>query len=151
MADTIEAGRRLARRPRACQCLGELKYFLAYTRIGDTVIGAHELERLPLGHRIKIESRALLGEVTARGPLGRLDRHVVEKEGYRHIEHTAQLKETARANAIGASLVFLDLLEGETDRLAELFLAQSEHGATKPNATAHVDIDGIGFTSLHPG
>src|SRR5258707_6215593 len=49
----------------------------------------------------------------------------------------------------GAALVFLDLLEGQADRVAELSLAHAEQRAAQPYPAADMDVDCIG-TSL-PG
>jgi hypothetical protein len=49
----------------------------------------------------------------------------------------------AGADPIGASLVFLDLLKGQSDRLSKLFLAEAEHVSAEPNAGADMDIDRV--------
>src|SRR6185437_7752690 len=61
----------------------------------------------------------------------------------RHIEDAAQLVEPAGADAVRAALVFLHLLEGEADRLAELLLAHAETGAAQPHAPADMHVDGM--------
>ena len=54
----------------------------------------------------------------------------------------------AGADPIGASLVFLHLLKGQSDRLAEFFLAQAEHVAAEPDARADMDIDRVWLVAL---
>jgi hypothetical protein len=49
----------------------------------------------------------------------------------------------AGADPIGASLVFLDLLKGQSDRSSKLFLAQPEHISAESNAGADMDIDRV--------
>jgi hypothetical protein len=39
----------------------------------------------------------------------------------------------ARADAVGALLVLLDLLEGDAELLAELFLTHAQHHSTETN------------------
>src|SRR5260221_293189 len=52
--------------------------------------------------------------------------HVVEEERDRHIQDAAQLMQPAGADTVGAALVFLHLLKGQTDGRAELFLREPE-------------------------
>ena len=56
--------------------------------------------------------------------------------------------QSAGADAIGASLVFLDLLESQPDRLAELLLAQAEHVPAEPDSRADMDVDRVWFVAL---
>jgi len=56
--------------------------------------------------------------------------------------------QSAGAHPIGASLVFLHLLKGQSDRLSEFFLAQAEHVAAQPHAGADMDIDRVWFVTL---
>ena len=59
--------------------------------------------------------------------------------------------QSAGADPIGASLVFLHLLKGQSDRLSEFFLAQAEHVAAQPHAGADMDIDRVWFVTLSDG
>ena len=54
----------------------------------------------------------------------------------------------AGSHAIGASLVFLDLLKGQADRLPELFLAQAKHVPAQPHAGTDVDVDRVRLVAL---
>ena len=56
-----------------------------------------------------------------------------------HAQNACDLQETARADAVGALLVLLNLLEGEAE--AELLLAEAEHHSAHSNAAAHMLID----------
>ena len=51
--------------------------------------------------------------------------------------------EPASADAVGATLVFLHLLKGQTDGLAELFLTHTEQRATQANARADMHVDRV--------
>jgi hypothetical protein len=131
------------------QRLGQLEHALAHLRVGDPVVGAHQLESLALGHRIALEDQRLLfglATETARRAVTDRSRHLVEEIGHRHVEHARQIEQAAGTDAIGAALVFLHLLEGQPDRVTELFLAHAEQGAAQPNAASDMDIDWIGVT-----
>src|SRR6266481_2365367 len=56
--------------------------------------------------------------------------------------------QAAGSHAIGASLVFLDLLKGQADCLPELFLAQAKHVPAQPHAGTDVDIDRVRLVAL---
>src|SRR5713101_7486776 len=57
----------------------------------------------------------------------------------------------ARADAVGAILIFLHLLEAETDRRAELPLAQPEHVAAQPDPGTDVHVNRLHFTRFAEG
>jgi hypothetical protein len=56
--------------------------------------------------------------------------------------------QTAGSDAVGASLVFLDLLEGQADRLSKLFLTHAKHVPAQSHAGTDVDIDRIRLVAL---
>jgi hypothetical protein len=56
--------------------------------------------------------------------------------------------QSAGADAIGASLVFLDLLKCQPDRFAELFLTKAEHIPAQPDTGADMDVDRIRLVSF---
>src|SRR5262245_60157056 len=89
----------------------------------------HVMSRLPFGEPTRISRRR-----AAR---------ILEEERYGHGQDARDMLQAARANAIGALLVFLDLLEGDPEMLAELFLAHAQHHAAQANPTADVSIDRI--------
>lgn len=135
---------------RGADRLDRLEDALAHLRLADLVVGAHELERFALDERITllVEGRALLAErndlaaATHHGSAGEsLARHLVEEVGDRHVEDLGELKQTRGADAVGAALVLLDLLERQVDRVAELGLRHAEQGTAlaHPGADMHVD------------
>ena len=82
-----------------------------------------------------------------RGQVGDVRRHFLEEEGDRHVEDHRDLVQTAGADSIGATLVFLYLLKGQAERLAELLLAQSEECPPQADATSDMDVDWIWFST----
>lgn len=50
-------------------------------------------------------------------------RHVVEEKLYGYIQYARELKQPGSANAVGSTLVFLNLLESQPYSVAELLLA----------------------------
>src|SRR5215216_7688557 len=103
--------------------LDHLEDALADAAFADLVVGAHQLERLALDQRILLllERRAGLAEALAaaarhRPARQRVGRHLVEEVRHRHVEYLGELVKPARTDAVGATLVLLDLLEGEPDR-----------------------------------
>jgi hypothetical protein len=54
------------------------------------------------------------------------------------------LLQPARSDAVGAFLVFLHLLKGEAQCVAELFLAHRQHHAAHAHAAADVLVDRVG-------
>jgi hypothetical protein len=51
--------------------------------------------------------------------------------------------EAAGAYAIGPLLVFLDLLKGDAEGLAQLLLTHSKHHTAEANPTADMDVDRV--------
>src|ERR1700676_2354200 len=56
----------------------------------------------------------------------------------------------ARTDPVGASLVFLDLLEGEAEFLGQLLLAHAQLAAAQPHARTDIDIDWMRRARLAP-
>src|ERR1700759_1421067 len=101
--------------------LDHLEDALADTALPDLVVGAHQLERLALDQRILLLlerggglAEALLAAARHRPAGERVRWHLVEEVRDRHVEHLGELEQAARTDAVGAALVFLNLLEGET-------------------------------------
>lgn len=65
------------------------------------------------------------------------------KKGDGHAENQRDLKQPARADAVGSPLVFLKLLIGGADSLGELRLAKTKLGAPLPHARTHLYIDRV--------
>src|SRR3954463_13496737 len=59
--------------------------------------------------------------------------HAFEEKRNLHLQDKRDLLQSAGANSIGALLVFLDLLKRQTEGVAKLLLAHTEHHA------AHAD------------
>ena len=56
--------------------------------------------------------------------------------------------QAAGADPIGASLVFLDLLKRQADRLTEPLLAEAEHVSAESDAGADMDVDRVWLFAL---
>src|SRR3546814_2532999 len=69
---------------------------------------------------------------------------VIEKLD-RHAQHAGDLIKAARADAIGAFFVFLNLLKGQPEAVAELFLAHAHEHTPHPHAAT--DMNEIGRAS----
>ena len=52
-----------------------------------------------------------------------------------------EIEQPARADPVHAALILLDLLEGQAEGFAKLFLAHAKKRATQPHASADMDID----------
>src|SRR5712671_3480608 len=92
------------------------------------VLDAHE----GLGQRQAVGGRQEVGDIGRRGRLGksvvRLARGVrraVEEERHRYLQDVCDLLKAARADPVRTLLVFLYLLEGEAERVAELLLTHA--------------------------
>lgn len=57
------------------------------------------------------------------------------------IEDTGDVLKSARADAVGPTLVFLDLLEGNAETVTEPFLAHAAHGPAQSDATSNMDVN----------
>src|SRR3546814_8324718 len=73
----------------------------------------------------------------------RLALEAVEEIGRRHVKDGGELVEPAGTDAVGALFVFLDLLEGQADNLAEFVLTHSNQGATQFQPVADMNIDRV--------
>ena len=70
-------------------------------------------------------------------------RTALEEERHRDLQDMGDVLQPARADAVGAFLVFLHLLKGDAERVPELGLAHAEHHAAHAHAAADVLIYGI--------
>ena len=68
----------------------------------------------------------------------------LEEERHRHLEDEGDLLQPARTDAIGALLVFLDLLKRQAKRIAQLLLTHAQHHAPHAHAAPDVLVDRIG-------
>src|SRR6185437_9162585 len=129
----------------------ELEDAAAQLRVGDAEISAHQFKSFTPHDRL-VTVKHSGGFAQTLGRLGRpigVDLRAVgniqifEKERHRDIEHLRQLVQPAGTDAVGAALVFLYLLEGEADGLAEFLLAHAEQRAAQPNPCTDMHIDRI--------
>jgi hypothetical protein len=67
----------------------------------------------------------------------------LEKIGRRCIKQARDRLQSARAYAIGAFFVFLNLLESHPKRISELFLAQAKHHSAEPDSASDMLIDRV--------
>src|SRR6478736_5879638 len=112
------------------------------------VLDAHER----LGEREPIRGRQKVRHVGGRGSfaealdaVGALRRRgAFEEKRHRHLQDLRDLLQSARANAVGALLVLLHLLEGEPEGVAKLLLAHPKHHATHSNPAANMTVDRVG-------
>ena len=109
-----------------------------------------------LGQRQAVGGRQEVGDIGRRGRLGqsvrllaRRVRRAVEEERHRHLQDVRDLLQPARADPVRALLVFLHLLEGQAERVAELFLAHAQHHPAHPHPRAHVLVGRIGRLLRH--
>src|SRR6202789_2531330 len=99
----------------------EVEELLPHGRVVDALIEAQQLHRIAADHRRVIARSRRLAQSGMIAAVGK----ILEEEPDGHIEDAAQFVEPAGADAVGAALVFLHLLKGEADRLAELLLAHA--------------------------
>ena len=69
----------------------------------------------------------------------------IEEKHHGHLQGTGNLLKPACANPIDAFLVFLNLLIGQIQSVAQVCLRHLEHHATRAHSFADVTIDGVGW------
>ena len=69
--------------------------------------------------------------------------HAFVEVGDLNVEDAAEFVETAGGDPVGAALVFLNLLEGKVQLVAQCFLGHAEQGTAQAQALAHVGIDSV--------
>jgi hypothetical protein len=70
----------------------------------------------------------------------KLARRPLKEKRHRYMKDVRQLMKAAGANAVGALLVFLDLLEGQFESVRQLHLSQVEHESTHADAGTNVVV-----------
>src|SRR5512144_801772 len=138
----VGSGRFLGER----QDANQLEQPLADGRVGDAKVVVHQLESFARVHWIDVERlRRRLGQSeTRRLHLHLLARSALKEKRHLDAERLGDLEQVAGADAVGAALIFLDLLKSHTDRLAELRLADAQPDAPASDARADMLIDGVG-------
>ena len=76
-----------------------------------------------------------IGQALCRGLL-----QPVEEKGYADIERPAEFEQTAGADAVGALLIFLNLLKSNADPIRQLLLGNAPDLADKPQSFANMQI-----------
>lgn len=113
--------------------------------IADPGKGLHQFQAVGCGKKFRnIIGRRRLGIFI----VGRRC-HAFKKERRRHLQSGGDLLQAARADAINALFVFLDLLEGQVNRVGERLLAHRQNVAPHADARANVNIDRIGRLLCH--
>src|SRR5690606_4706530 len=75
--------------------------------------------------------------------LAGLVRCTVEEKRYGRIENRRDRLQPAGADSVGSFFVFLDLLKGDAQAFAQLFLAYAQHVTAEPDSTPHVNINRV--------
>jgi hypothetical protein len=70
----------------------------------------------------------------------KLARRPLKEKRHRYMKDVRQLMKTAGANAVGAILVFLDLLEGQFESVRQLHLGEVEHKSPHADAGTNVVV-----------
>src|SRR5215467_9149338 len=107
------------------------------------VIDACECLQQAIGMRLceLIEDRLLVGVFHLVAAL--------EQGGDRHTEEHGDLQQPPAANAIGALLVFLDLLESQIELISKLGLSESFLQTIDPNIATDDSVDGVRSLASH--
>ena len=135
--------------------VGDRLYQLEQTaprlRVRHPIIGPYQLQGFAAHHRIGLvwRRRRL---VQAGHPFGDRSGHrgidVVEKKRNRNIQYARKIEKPACADAVGAAFVFLHLLKGKANGVAEPFLAHSQQCPPQPHPRSDMNIDGAGLVRL---
>jgi len=107
--------------------------------------GLHQMNALCGGHEF---GDIACGQTLSEPVIGR-DRAVMKrcpfKEKFdRHIQHDPDLLQPTGADAVCPLLVFLNLLEGQTDGIAQALLTHAEHDAAHSDTGPDILVDGVG-------
>src|SRR5262245_38310586 len=110
--------------------------------IGDAHKGLHQPHAFRCRQEIRLKAIARDDDAPSR--VGK----ALKEELDGHAEGLGDLLQAARADAVGAPLVFVYLLESDPECFAELFLAHANNHAPHPYAAADVTINPIGLWHL---
>src|SRR5205085_5684578 len=89
-------------------------------------------------------------DVFRRVRVGVRRRQVSEEVRDWHPEDLGSLREAGGADPVGAALVFLHLLKGETQLLREGFLVHPDQQTARADAGADMQIDRVGYSAAAP-
>ena len=108
----------------------------------DTGKNTHQFECFTAGV-IEIRHSAVIPGC----PLARnLFRHIVEKIGRVDIQCTGNTHQTPGTDTVRTPFIFLDLLKGQTESLAQRLLRQSHQGPTQSHPRPHMYVNRIWHT-----
>ncbi len=152
-------GRRLARddqaaglaRPVSAFAVGDMLDQFDDVAAQLAVLDAHE----GLDQRKPVDGGEKLGDIGRRDGLAHAAamparrRRALEEKRNRHLQDVAHLLQAAGADAVGALFVFLHLLEGQPERVAQPFLAHAQHHAAHAHARADIFVRWIGNFPWH--
>jgi Zn-dependent protease with chaperone function len=77
-------------------------------------------------------------------------RQAVVEVADRHFQGLGQLPQPCGRDAVGAALVFLNLLEAYADRAGQLLLGQTQQTTAATQALAQMSVDVVAHGSLAP-
>ena len=120
----------------------EIEDALAHLGVADLGEGAIELQ--PLAGRQEVDDIGAGRRLRQHRLAGLGRRSALEEEGGRHFQHPRQLLQPAGADAVGALLVFLDLLERHVEGFAEPALAHADHQPPHAQPRADMLVDRVG-------
>ena len=126
--------------------LHELGKALADLKVRYSEVVVHELDRFARAQRIALKEGGVLRQAAPGAPRpagGALLDALVKVRDF-DAQGLGDLVQVAGADPVGAVLVFLDLLEGDADRLSQLRLAEPQAHPSRPDPRADVPVDGIG-------
>src|SRR5690606_23945031 len=118
----------------AVQRLGQVQQPTARALV-QLVVGAHQVQGLLAGQDLGrlfglflLETALLLGQP-------------VVEIGHRHLQRFGKLPQPCSGDAVGAALVFLDLLEADAAGASQLLLGQAEQAPAPAQPLAQVNVD----------
>ncbi len=129
------------------QAFHKIEHALAHLGVLDLHEGQAELQPFAAGDEFHHRRRAFR---FAHAGLGaKLGGHALIEEVHRHIEDARHFEQAAGADAVDALFVFLNLLKGQAQHVAQAFLAHADQHAPDAHPVADLDINGIGLFLGH--
>src|SRR6266851_10112089 len=128
-----------------CKFFDQVHNPSSYLGVADPHERFNERQPVACCHEIcqRIGRRRLAGEDVTR-------RRALEEEWDRRLQGMANLLQSARADPVSALLVFLHLLEGDAERIAQPRLTHVQHHTAHTHATANMLVYRIGrFSTSH--
>ena len=129
------------------QAFDQIQHALAHLGILDLHEGKAELQALRRWRRIP--SPAARFRLRQRRPFRQRAGDAFIEEIDRHAENARHFKQAARADAVDAFFVFLNLLKCQAQKIAQLFLTHADQHAPDAHTIADLGVDGIGLFLGH--